>query len=70
MSKLRLFTKKDIQVVESFIKTGQEIRIGKISPSGAKFMIICSEDNLHKWCDIKDYNELIEDKLIEDKEVK
>lgn len=64
MSKLRLFAKKDIQVVESFINTGQEIRIGKISPSGAKFMIICSEDNLHKWCDIKDYNELIEDKEV------
>lgn len=65
MSKLRLFAKKDIQVVDNFIKQGQEVRIGKISDSREKFMVICSEDNLHKWLDMKDYNDLIEDVLVE-----
>lgn len=65
MSKLRLFAKKDIQVVENFIKAGQEVRIGKISPSGTMFMLICNEDNLHKWCDLKDYSEFVEDKVVE-----
>jgi hypothetical protein len=64
-SKLRLFAKKDIQVVESFIKAGEEIRIGKISESLSKFMIICTEDNLHKWLDMKDYKEYVEDRLID-----
>jgi hypothetical protein len=63
--KLRLFAKKDIQVVESFIKAGEEIRIGKISESLSKFMVICAKDNLHKWLDMKDYNECIEDRLID-----
>lgn len=64
MEKLRLFAKKDIEVVESVIKAGQEVRIGKISPSKTKVMLICADDNLHKWIDIKEYNELVEDKII------
>ena len=64
MEKLRLFAKKDIEVVESTIKAGQEIRIGKISPSGANFMIICANDDLHKWIDIIDYDILVEDRFI------
>ena len=63
-SKLRLFAKKDILVVESYIKAGEEIRIGKITSDGSKFMIICHQDNLHKWMDMKDYSEYIEDKLV------
>ena len=64
MEKLRLFAKKDIQVVESFIKAGEEIRIGKIAESLSKFMVICDHDDLHKWMDMRDYSEYIEDKLI------
>ena len=64
MEKLRLFTKKDIKVVESFIKAGQEIRIGKISPSKTKVMLICTDDNLHKWIDIIDYDILVEDRVV------
>jgi hypothetical protein len=64
MEKLRLFTKKDIEVVESVIKAGQEIRIGKISPSKTKVMLICADDNLHKWINIEEYDELVEDRII------
>lgn len=63
-SKLRLFAKCDIKVVESTIKAGDEVRIGKISPSGNKFIVICKNDDLHKWLDMKDYDKYIEDKLI------
>lgn len=63
-SKLRIFAKKDILVVESDIKAGEEIRIGKINSDGSKFMVICKNDDLHKWIDMRDYNEYIEDKLI------
>jgi hypothetical protein len=66
MEKLRLFAKKDIKVVESFIKAGQEVRIGKISQSQSKFMLICAEDNLHKWCEMSEYEELVEDRIIYD----
>ena len=62
--KIRLFAKKDIEVVESSIKAGQEVRIGKINPSKTKIMLICANDNLHKWVDITDYDTLIEDRLI------
>jgi hypothetical protein len=64
MEKLRLFAKKDIQVVENFIKAGQQIRIGKISPSKSKFMLICEEDNLHKWCEMSEYEEIVEDRIV------
>lgn len=64
MGKLRLFAKKDIEVVESVIKAGKEIRIGKISPSKTKIMLICADDNLHKWIDIIDYDILVEDRVI------
>jgi len=64
-SKLRLFAKKDIDVVESFIKAGEEVRIGKISPSLSKFMVICKNDNLHKWLDMEYYSLYIEDKLVD-----
>jgi len=64
MEKLRLFAKKDIEVVESAIKAGQEIRIGKISPSKTKIMLICADDNLHKWIDIIDYDILVEDMVV------
>lgn len=65
MSVLRLFAKKDIPVVDRPIKAGQELRIGKISPSKTKFMVICMEDDLHKWMDMVDYDEYIEDKFVE-----
>lgn len=63
--KLRLFAKQDIPVVESYIKAGEEVRIGKIFSDGSKFMVICKNDNLHKWVDMKDYSSFIEDKLVD-----
>jgi hypothetical protein len=63
--KLRLFAKKDIPVVESFIKAGEEVRIGKISSSRSAFMVICKNDNMHKWLNMEDYPLFIEDKLVD-----
>lgn len=62
--KLRLFAKKDIPVVTRMIKSGEEVRIGKISESGRKFMLICKDDDLHMWIDVSEYNETIEDRLV------
>jgi hypothetical protein len=63
--KLRLFAKKDIEVVESTIKAGEEIRIGKISGTLSKFLVICAKDNLHKWLNMEDYHNYVEDKFID-----
>lgn len=62
--KLRLFAKIDIPVVTRMIKSGEEVRIGKISESTKKFMLICKDDNLHLWIDMDKYNDTIEDKLV------
>jgi hypothetical protein len=65
MESLRLFAKKDILVVESYIRAGEEIRIGKIASNLQKFMIVCMNDDLHKWVMVDKYEELIEDRLVE-----
>jgi hypothetical protein len=62
--KLRLFAKMDIRVVDRIIKAGEEVRIGKISESTKKFMLICKDDDLHLWIDMDKYNDTVEDKLV------
>jgi hypothetical protein len=64
-SVLRLFAKQDIPIVDSHIKAGEEVRIGKIFSDGSKFMVICKNDNLHKWLDITEYSNFIEDRLVD-----
>ena len=64
--KLRLFMKQDLQVVESFIKKDEEVRLGLISESGKKVMLICKNDDLHKWIDIDKLGDMVYSDYVED----
>jgi hypothetical protein len=58
VGRMKYFAKKDILVVESYIKAGDEILVLKKGEKAA--LISCMEDNLFKWVDLDKFDELIE----------
>lgn len=67
MGPLRLFMKKDYGQGHDntpFLRQGEEVRIGKISDSLKRFMLIDKDDNRHIWAEMDEYSELVEDKFI------
>jgi len=55
---MKYFAKKDILIVESYIKAGDEILVLKKNERAA--LISCTEDNLFKWLDLDKFDDLIE----------
>jgi hypothetical protein len=57
---MKYYAKKDILVVESHIKAGDEVLLLKMGKE--KALISCTEDNLFKWIDLDKFNDLIEER--------
>ena len=57
---MKYYAKKDILIVESYIKAGDEVLLLKKGEERA--LISCTEDNLFKWIDLDKFNDLIEER--------
>jgi hypothetical protein len=57
---MKYYAKKDILVVESYIKAGDEVLL--LKKGEEKALISCTEDNLFKWIDLDKFNDLIEER--------
>lgn len=57
---MKYYAKKDILIVESYIKAGDEILL--LKKGEKKALISCIEDDLFKWIDLDKFNDLIEER--------
>lgn len=64
MRTIRLKAIKDIKCVDSFIFTGEEVRVGRITPDGKRVMIVDMKDDLHIWLDMDKFNECVESEIV------
>lgn len=57
---MKYYAKKDILVVESYIKAGDEILL--LKKGEKKALISCIEDDLFKWIDLDKFDDIIEER--------